>query len=434
MSTQSLEIANVKPFSTTMDGKKNIYQIGELMQEEVTVSCVPPSGLTPGQLTRCSLTWSNTDNNCIVDEIYFDALATNAHASDDLIFYNNYLRFSQIKVFINNTEVYYLKDQQSIKAKVSDFCRKHGESDINKALMKFTLNTTPLSGDLNAAASASSLSVSLPMLAVLFPELQGFIINALINNLSFEFTFTPNYGSSSTNGLFCKSSSTNNAYASVSYGSVALRQQLTRSFDARLLKTLSNKILLKKYLVKSYSVNAGTADARMQIISLKNDLSTLNKILGVHLYLESGAIVTAYNDADCGKHFGKVTNIGWKLLHNSKTLVDYSASSADVKKRRDYQDDFNFKRFGVRPHNTLLTSGDAINEYFDNATYIDLQGIDVFDEGHELIGGVSNVNNNIEIHVYCGSATVNASSTLHCVVEYLELASFDKNGNVSIMR
>lgn len=434
MSTKSLVLSNAKPYTASMDGKKNIYQVGEIMAEDVTVSCVPPSSLTPSSITRCSLTWSRNDNNCIVDEIYFQALATNSHASDDNLFFNNYLRFSQIKVFINGTEVYFLKDQQSIICKVSDFCRKHGEADITQALMKFVQNTTPTSGDSNAANSASTLSVELPLLSVLFPELKGFVVNALIQRLEFEFTFTPNYASTGTVGIFSKSSSTNNSYASVSYGSVALRQQLVRCYDARLLKTVSNKILLKKYIVKSYSVDAGTADTRMAIISLKNDFSTLNKMLGCYIFLQSPSVVTAYNDSDCAKQFSKITNIGWKLLHNSKVLLDYSASSADLKKRRDYQDDFNWRRYGVRPHKTLLTAGDSIPEYFSIATYIDLQSIDVFDESDELIGGISNNSQNIEIHPYVGSTTVHATSTLYCCVEYLELANFDKDGNITIIR
>ena len=432
MSTKSLELANVKPLTTTFDGKKQIYQIGELSNENITVSCVPPSGVVPGSITRCSLTWGSDSNNLIVDDIVFDAVVSNASAEDN-IFFNPYLRFSSVKLFVNGTEVAYHKDQQSIVSAVSHYCRQNGEDSITQAIMKFVINSTVTSGDTNVANNVP-LQLNLPILSVLFPEWVGFVVNSLVYKMDFEFVMTSNFGSPSSNAVFTKSSGVNNSYASVSYGSIALRQLCTRCSDARFLKTVSNKVLLKKWMTKSYSCDFGTADTRSQIINLKNDFSSLNRILGAYLYVQSGALLTTYNDADACRMFSKHTNIGWKLILNSKVLIDYSASSTHAKDRRDYQNEFNLKRWGTRPHRTLLTNGDTIPEVFNLCTYIDLTGIDVFDDETELIGGISNQNNNFELHVYTGAATVNASSTLYCVLEYLEMAEFNKNRDVIVSR
>ena len=283
---------------------------------------------------------------------------------------------------------------------------------------------------------------TIPM-TVLFPFLKGFVINKQVLQLDFEVVFARN-SQSLVNSGYILSNTTSNAYDSnISYNNIRMNLLLTNQLDARLYKNVfTNSLLLSKWETKVFTQSwntvtngqgggNGTIGDNLQL-DLSNVWGKHTKILGVLVFIQE-ASVPAFNDASACKFYSGASYIGFNVLSNS-TLITNLNTTPDLKVQRlRYALDFNMRRYGKELPLALYDPANDINKIYSPETYIDLANVKVDEKEEYPVAGISNFVKDIEIDLFC-TGSVNASCNIYCMLNYVELGTFDSNNNVVILK
>lgn len=431
MTTRLLVKQNSKPLGENYRGN-DLHNVGKSQLEEITVQCTPPSISNPaGNVSRVELTWSNSDKY-IIDDLILQWTATNSDATNAPTWLNNFLTIDSIKLLLNKTEILYIMDRYQLMSILSLYLRQYGSHEILQQLQKCRQATSGYAGD--SVAVSGTQYFYLP-LTWLWPCLQGFIINDGVKFIDIEITFATNYGSV-LNGQFVVSNTTDNAYGSnLTYSNIAIKQVLSRHYDARLYKHINPIVLLlDKFDTKIYNRSWATAQTDNFSISLSNEFPKRSRILGLMVYAQSTALITAYNDADAALYYSGAGYIGFKVKSNSRTIIDLSSTTQDLQQRRRYDLDFNRKRFSAELPQEIIAGSSNLGKIYIPQTYIDLSNIDVENSCHQVpISGISNYDKDIDVELFC-TGSINSSTNIYCMLHYIELVTVDGKGNVQISR
>ena len=218
---------------------------------------------------------------------------------------------------------------------------------------------------------------------------------------------------------------------------------LSNNTDARLFKNVfTNTLLLSKWETKVYNqswnvvtngVNgsSGTAGDMLQI-DLSNVFGKHTKCLGLLVFIQPTNI-PAYNDAGACKFFSGASYIGFNVLSNSTIIVNLNTTPDMKVQRLRYALEFNKKRYGVELPLELIDPTNDVNKIYSPETFIDLADVTQEVETETSVSGISNYNKDIQIDLFCVGA-VNASCNIYCMLNYLELGTFDNSNNVIILK
>ena len=450
--TLSLAKQGVKPSWENYLGQ-NIFVVSKAQAEEKSYQFVVPSISNPaGNQTRISLTFPSTMNNYRVEDMYMTWQAVNTSTTLAPTFRNVFMLFDTVKCLLNQVETYYLMDRYQIMSNVSDYLRNYNESEYWNQLSRFRYEAgsaktcngeqIPLATTVNSVTTNGVQYFTIPM-TVLFPFLKGLIVNKQVTQLDFEIVFARN-SQSLVNAGYILSNTTANAYdANISYNNIRMNLLLTNQTDMRLFKNVfTNTLLLSKWETKVFTqswnnvtngVNGGngTAGDTLQL-DLSNVWGKHTKILGVLVFIQE-TNVPAFNDASACKFFSGSKYIGFNVLSNSTNIVNLNTTPDLNVQRLRYALDFNKRRYGKELPLALFDPTNDINKIYSPETYIDLAAVRVDETDEYPVAGVSNFVKDIEIDLFCCSA-INASCNIYCMLNYVELGTFDGSNNVIILK
>ncbi len=116
-------------------------------------------------------------------------------------------------------------------------------------------------------------------------------------------------------------------------------------------------------------------------------------------------------------------------------IVDlYGVNGTDTASQRlRYEMDHNARRYGKELPLEAIDYTNDLNKIYMPLSYLDFANIKVEKLDEMVIGGVSNAQKDLECIFYCQSA-VAPNCNIYCMLHYLELATFDSNGNVILLK
>ena len=431
--TLLLKRQNVKPeFGETLEGE-NIYVVDRCQLEEVNVLFSVPTISNPaGNNSRVDLTWSQQEIYKI-DGLYLEFEIRNNSLTESPTYMHAIASYFQdIRLLINKNEVVFHKDRQQIICAVANNLRLYNEANLYQRLQETRTEVGKTLVGENVPVN-SSLFVSLDLF-LLFPFLRGFVPNLSgITRLEVEVNFANNT-SSLLNGLFVRSNTTSNAYGSnLDYKSIRIRQQLSRHSDARMYKNvLPVSYLLDKFETKFYQHDWTTGVAPLNV-DLNLAFAKRKKIVGVHVFIQRNADITAYNDADCGKFYSGNQYIGYRILSKSKEILKHDIITENRKDRIKYAIDSNRRRWSSELPFEILTLSSDLGRLYIPETFIDLAGIQIGTEEEFCVSGYNNSERDIEIEL-SPMLTVGNNATVYVIAQYQELMNIDnKTGVVRIL-
>ncbi len=432
MSIQKLTMLQEKPVGYTYSDKP-VFPIGPSLYFQSKYSCNPPIlSLSNGSQSNFTLQPSRDDVYCIHD-IVLRWTTTNVSATETCKVYNPFALLSSVKMLINNVEVSYLRDQFEIMSAVSRWLKSNNESTIYNALAKIRNNTAK-----NFTAdefTASSTTYHQLPLFVIFPELEGIVVNLSgLQRLDFQFVFQSNANSPAINNLFCQSNTTSNAYDSdLTYSNIECEVKYTRHTDARAWKPLGNYLMnTRKYLTKQISNIAwNVVGTNNFTINLSNDWAKTNRIEQVSVFFYDVAGNSAYNSASACKFLSGAKYASFIVRSRSNVVLDLQQVVKDSHNRKEYEMQVYKNRNGVEEPLELLNETTDLGKFFivDTLT-IDLSNVIEDDQGpSEGLSGRSNDSNDIEIQFFCASA-ISANVNAYCVLHTSEISVLDSKGGV----
>lgn len=429
--TQNLRDNNVKPFGRTYDGE-NIYLLESVSKyEESSPSFSPPTIASPaGQSTRIEVLHASDDRYRITG-LYLQWLATNSSATEAPTWKNPFLTLERIKCLINKVTVCEYSNQAQILAQVSDFFKNYSKDDLYVALQKSRTETgDTLNGEQVGTSSTKDFSLDL---FVLFPWLSGYIPHDIIDRLEFEVVFANNT-SSVSNGSFVISNTTSNAYGSnLTYGNIRLKQCFVRHTDPVLYRSPAPvALLVPKWDLKKFDAQSWTSTTADYLnVDINQSFGRHKKCVGMSVFIQSPAMITAYNDTDCCLFYSGSTYIGFKVVSRSKTIVDLAGSSK-LHERKRYAIDTTKNRYGTTLPNEVLALSTNLGKLYMFETYIDFANFKVDYNDEYPISGINNYEKDIEVVLTCESS-INASCTVYCLLHYLELVGVNKNKDITML-
>ena len=173
-----------------------------------------------------------------------------------------------------------------------------------------------------------------------------------------------------------------------------------------------------------------------RLAQLQLDLSTVwgkhTKVLGVLIFIQE-VNVPAYNDAAACKFYSGASYIGFNVLSNSTNIVNLNTTPDLKVQRLRYALDFNKRRYGMELPLELFDPANDVNKIYSPKTYIDLADVKVDEDDEYAVSGVSNYNKDIEIDLFC-TGSINANCNIYCMLNYIELGTFDGSNNVVILK
>jgi len=444
--TFTLSKQGIKPSWENYLGQ-NIFVVGKSQYEEKSYQFTVPSINNPaGNQTRISLQFPNTMNNYRIDDLYMTWQAVNTSTTLSPTWRNVFLLFDTVKLLLNQVETHYLMDRYQIMSAVQDYLRNYNESEYWNQLSKFRYevgSAKTCNGESIPLAAGTPVVngiqyFTLP-LTVLFPYLKGMIINRMISQIDVEIVFARN-SQSLVNAQYILSNTTSNAYDSnISYNNIRMNLLLTNQTDLRLYKNVyPNTLLLSKWETKVFTQswtnvvnsNATTGD------NLQLDLSSVwgkhTKIIGVLVFIQQASI-PAYNNTNACKFFSGASYIGFNVLSNSTVITNLNTTPDLQVQRLRYALEFNKRRYGKELPLALFDPANDINKIYSFETYIDLENIKVDENDEYPVGGISNYVKDIEIALFC-TGSINASANIYCMLNYVELGTFDSSNNVVLLK
>lgn len=431
--TLLLRKQNVKPeFGEDLEGQ-NIYVVDRCQVEEVNVLFSVPTIQNPaGNNTRIDLTWSLQDLYRI-EGLNLEFEIRNTSATESPTFMHAIASyFADFKLLINKVEVVFHKDRAQLICAVANNLRLYDESRVYHKLQQTRMEVGKTLVGENVPVS-SSVFASIDLF-LLFPFLRGFIPNVSgIQRLELEINFANNT-SSLLNGLFVRSNTTSNAYGSnLEYRSIKIRQQQARHSDARLYKNVFPvSYLLDKFETKLYN-HDWTVGGQPLNVDLNLAFAKRKKIVGLHIFIQRPAEITAYNDSDCGKFYSGNQVIAYRILSKSKEIIKHDVIGENRKDRIKYSLDTNKRRWGTELPFEILTLSTDLGRLYIPETFIDLTNIQVAGDDEFAVSGYNNSERDIEVELV-PAQTVGANSQVYVVAQYQELMNIDpKSGIVRIL-
>lgn len=430
MSIQILQSQNVKPIGHTFNGMP-IHTVAPSQYEERKFSCTPPLlTLSQGSNTSIVLSWASDDVHTIED-IVLQWLASNSSATEEPTFFNTFQTLREFKCLINGVQKCYLQDQQQIQAKVCDYLKK--QKNVFHELQKCRQESgTTLAGD--TIGTASSKQFQLP-LSWLVPELKGMIPNISgIYKVQFDIGFVQNQSTAQLNSYFCKSNTTNNAYGSnLTYSSIEVKQLIVRHRDSRMYKQPAQLAMVGDYFdtVLKPGISWNTANTDKQTFNLANDFTKRNNICGLMVWLYDVNAGSSYDTATAGEMRSGPAIVGFDIKSRSNKIVDLAHATNDLQARKRYALDVNRRLTGVELPLEVLNESSDLAKFYMFGTYIDLSNIQNDDDA-EGFSGVNNLQNDIEITLYCASS-ISANCNMYVMLHYKDIAYIDKNKNLKFL-
>lgn len=437
MSTKTLAITAVKPIGVTYE-QFPIFQVNAgpdgTRYEEFQVNA-NTTLLSPPYQSICRVDLQYNYNDVYeIEEQYLSIDVINGSATDAPTFKNAYGLFSSVRVLINGVEVEKIGSYPEILCRISNYFREHSEN-LDIALARIRNDTAyTFTGDSIAVSATTNLLIPL---TPLFPWLRNLVIggSAMISKIQYEFTFQPNLGSAAGNGLFVTSGSANNAYSTnLSFSNIKIWQSIVRpdptSKKILLARMGPLRIFKKCHEGKIKTISFTNVDTDMTTFSLKTDWATHSNVRGLYIFLESPALRTTFNDADNCKLFSGASFIGYKIRYNGTEVLNHSQSANHLKLRKNYSMDVQKNLWARNLPLEVLNHTTGLADYYYIETYIDLQNIQVYDLHEMVIGGIS-TDLNLQIDVFCAQS-INASTNIYAMLEYVEEIVTDGKGNYSI--
>lgn len=417
-------------------GDKIIVIPPSLSDFTVQQSFTPPSLLQPGAITR--LDWNIPSDDANINEMYLGFNAVNLDGTLSMIVKNPFLLFQEIKVSLNNQELFYLQNMEQIYTHVGDYFRGLTYNEFIAMQQRLYFSQSGISTWTNGEtiAAGGTCTFYLPFTTIIAPFLKNISRSDGVSRLSFDIKFAANLGTSATNGRFIQSSTSNNCYTSATarFDNVSLYIHSTKhSLPSLRNINAQNIFAIPCYEDKMYSIPWNTG-SDTQKISLSNDFSSHDMCTHVAIYLYDPARVTAYNDGDCVKTFSGADTIGFQLRYNAKDILKMT-DVTDLNKRVNYHHHVHNRRYG-KPINHNLLTANAGNEglFYIPLTSIDLSGFEhaVYNEDTHIAGINNSSNGSLDLIVNnaVSGGTFSTGVYLYVVLCYTKIGKLDKSGRL----
>ena len=191
------------------------------------------------------------------------------------------------------------------------------------------------------------------------------------------------------------------------------------------------------YLLDKFETKVYAHDWTVGVTPLNVDLNLAfakrKKIVGVHVFVQRNADITAFNDPDCGKFYSGNQHIGYRILSKSKEIMKHDVVGENRKDRIKYALDTNRRRWGAELPFEVITLSNDLGRIYIPETFIDLAGIQVGQDDEFCVSGYNNSERDIEIEL-SPMTTVGSGATVYVVAQYQELMNIDaKAGTVRIL-
>ena len=411
MSTRILNSGNVKPIGYTRQGLP-MWQSSPSLLSEYIHSAVKDSQAAPicGNTSECKVEWTDPTTFGVIKDLRWEAQCT-SDGTNGLTFYNPFLFFDSIVLYINGTEVDNLHNQDEIRTRVNLWERSLNPNEFYSEKQRYLNQTGSSVGGLVIAATGTTY-IRLPLIN-LFPYLQDRYNNSFGQGGSIRIVwrYANNGGSTATVGQFCVASSTTNTLPLIALSGIQVKSVIQKVTNPYLIMNPNQALDIVHKADCVYKNGAfNTADVDYFKFNLKTDFPQRNCCRYLFLYAESNSNRTAYNDTDNGVMVSIPESICIEVRFNTIVVFTHRMSAQDLIARRRYNYDVQLANFGpILPE--AMTSGNNINKYLVMLCCIDFANIETLGGLHEgVLSGISS-NTNVDVYVYCGTTGVHASDT-----------------------